>query len=122
VHGERTVLVVDDEADLRETLRDVFTDEGFGVRLASNGREALDLLKQGVVRPCVVILDLMMPVLDGNAVYAAMKADPQLAGIPVVVQTSDPSRAPVGVLVMRKPIRLDALLQVVERNCRCSGH
>lgn len=116
---QRIVLLVDDEIELRETLHDVFVDEGFGVRTASNGREALDLLRSSPVKPCIVILDLRMPVLDGNAVYAAMKSDPDLASIPVLVSTSDPGIAPAGAQVMRKPIRLDALLELVEQNCRC---
>lgn len=116
---QRIVVVVDDEIELRETLHDVFVEEGFGVRTASNGREALELLRSLPVKPCIVILDLRMPVLDGNAVYAAMKADPDLATIPVLVSTSDPTLAPAGAQVMRKPIQLDALLELVEKNCRC---
>jgi two-component system, sensor histidine kinase and response regulator len=112
-----TVLVVDDEEGICETLRDVFEDEGFNVRTVNNGRDALRVLQDLPTKPCVVILDLIMPILDGNAVYAAMKADPELAGIQVVISTSDPSRAPEGSVVMRKPIALDALLALVRRCC-----
>ena len=113
----KTVVVVDDEEGICETLRDVFEDEGYSVGVATNGADALELLRRLSPKPCIVVLDLLMPVLDGNAVYRAMKADPTLADIPVVISTSDPSRAPSGVLIMRKPIVLDVLLGVVRKNC-----
>ena len=113
----KTVLVVDDEEGICDTLRDVFEDEGYSVGVATNGALALAILKELSPKPCIVILDLLMPVLDGNAVYRAMKADPTLANIPVVISTSDPSRAPSGVLIMRKPIVLEVLLGVVRKSC-----
>ncbi|MEP6591454.1 MAG: response regulator [Gemmatimonadota bacterium] len=115
--AECTVLVVDDEFELVQTLREVFTDEGYHVRTVSNGRDALRYLRETAVKPCLVVLDLILPMLDGNAVYAIMKADPELASVPILVSTSDPSRAPAGAEVMRKPIVLDALLAHVERYC-----
>jgi CheY-like chemotaxis protein len=108
----RTVLVVDDEADIRESLRDALGDEGYSVMLASNGKEALALLPK-VPRPCAIILDLIMPIMSGMEFYEAMRAVPQLADIPVLISTSDPSRAPTRVPVMRKPINLDRLLMSV---------
>jgi CheY-like chemotaxis protein len=113
----KTIVVVDDEEGICETLRDVFEDEGYTVAIASNGAEALALLRSMPVRPCIVILDLLMPILDGNAVYRAMKADPALASVPVVVSTSDPSRAPSGVFIMRKPVALDLLIDTVRKCC-----
>jgi CheY-like chemotaxis protein len=108
----KTVLVVDDEADIRESLRDALGDEGYSVMLASNGKEALALLPK-VPRPCAIILDLIMPVMSGMEFYEAMRAVPQPADIPVLISTSDPSRAPNRVPVMRKPINLDRLLMTV---------
>jgi CheY-like chemotaxis protein len=109
----RTVLVVDDEPDIRESLKEALTDEGYLVEVASNGRQALELLPQ-LSRPCAVIMDIIMPIMSGIELYAAMRAVPALADIPVVVSTSDPSRAPSGVLIMRKPIDLGRLLKTVE--------
>jgi two-component system, sensor histidine kinase and response regulator len=110
--ARRTVLVVDDEPDIRETLGDVLLDEGYSVELAANGQEALRRLPE-LSRPCAVILDIIMPVMSGTEVYAAMQADPRLNDIPVVVSTSDPSRAPSGVLLMRKPVNLSRLLSAL---------
>jgi len=107
-----TILVVDDERDIREVLRDILEDEGYEVLLAANGAQALALLA-GLPHPRVVILDLIMPVMSGVELYAALKADPALRGIPVIISTSDHSRAPPGVPVMKKPLDLDRLLAAI---------
>ncbi len=108
--GGTTVLIVEDEADLRETLRDALVGNHYQVATAANGREALDLLLGRQPLPDLVILDLLMPVLDGIAMYRAMKQHPRLAAIPVVISTADPTRAPEGVTVLPKPVRLAHLL------------
>jgi len=96
-----TVLVVDDDTDLRESLGDVLRGEGYAVTLASNGREALDLLP-GLKRPCAVVLDMEMPVMSGIEFYRAMSEIPALADIPVAVLTCNPSLAPSGLPKMKK--------------------
>jgi len=111
-----TVLIVDDDADIRASLQDFFEDQGFEVATAADGLQALDLLEEEKL-PCVVVLDLLMPQLDGNEVYDRMQKDPRLANVPVIVSTSDPSRAPSGALIMRKPVNLDRLLRVVRQHC-----
>jgi two-component system, sensor histidine kinase and response regulator len=107
-------LIVDDEQDLLDSLAEFFEDEGFSVATARNGAEALAQLRNSDL-PSVVILDLLMPVMSGIEVYAAMQKDPRLARLPVVVSTSDPSRAPSGVLIMKKPVNLDRLLSTVRQ-------
>jgi CheY-like chemotaxis protein len=116
----KTVLVVDDEADIRVSLRDILEEEGYVVVEAANGRQALELLP-GLPRPCAIILDIIMPIMSGNELYEAMQADPRLADIPLVVSTSDPSRAPSGVLLMKKPIHLARLLTTVAGLFASSG-
>jgi CheY-like chemotaxis protein len=66
----RTVLVVDDNPDIRVALTDILEDEGYGVMHATNGLEALDKLRTDAPRPCVILLDLMMPKMDGAASVA----------------------------------------------------
>ena len=117
----RRLLIVDDEEDIREGLREVFEDEGYEVATAANGREALQALR-GRELPCGVILDLVMPVLSGNEVYDAVKADELLSSVPLLISTSDPSRAPPGSLVMKKPIDLEALIAAVARLCGRAHH
>jgi CheY-like chemotaxis protein len=111
------VLIVEDERDLLDSLQEFFEDEGFQVQTANNGAEALSLLDSDEL-PSVVLLDLMMPLLDGNEVYARMRSEPRLASIPVIVSTSDPSRAPSGVLIMKKPVNLSSLLGAVQSHCQ----
>jgi two-component system, sensor histidine kinase and response regulator len=107
-----TVLVVDDEPDIRESLRDALEDEGYSVVTAGNGREALEILS-AIERPCALILDIIMPMMSGAEVWETMRGDAELASIPVIVSTSDPTRAPDGAPIMRKPIDLDRLLTMV---------
>ena len=114
---EKTIVVVDDEPGYCETLKDVLEDEGYHVEIAADGQAALELLRRLPGRPCLLLLDLIMPILDGNAVYREVKADPRLAPMPVVIATSDPARAPSGATVMAKPVRLERLLEVVRRAC-----
>lgn len=111
-----TILIVDDETDIRETLEDFLTDAGFEVRTAADGAAALRVLHEPEL-PCVVILDLIMPVVDGNEVIAAMQQDQRLCKVPVIITTSDPARAPQGIAMMRKPVSLQSLLVAVQRMC-----
>lgn len=113
----KTIVIVDDEPGTAETLRDVFEDEGYAVQTAHDGEEGLAVLRRLSVRPCVVILDLLMPNLDGIGMLNAMKQDPALADLPVLITTSDPSKAPSGVLIIKKPVNLGLLIDNVRKCC-----
>ena len=117
--GIHKILVVDDDADIREVLSEVLMDNGHEVVTASNGREALELLRQGL-QPCMVFLDLMMPVMDGYLFMEERRSDPTLAAIPVAVITAgrqiDFDRLD-GATVVPKPLRLPVLMSVVQQNC-----
>ncbi len=115
------VLIVEDDADLREMMAQLLSLEGFKARSASNGRDALDYMHESGDRPDVILLDLMMPVMDGWEFRRYQQQDPELAGIPVVVLSAlDPSRA--GDLhpdaFLKKPLDFDRLLDIVRRHCR----
>lgn len=112
-NGHTSVLIVEDEADLRDTLREALEDKHYRVSVAANGKEALDLLLAKRPLPDVVIFDLQMPVLDGISMYRAMQQHPQLSAIPVMVSTADPTKAPAGVLVLPKPLKLARLLDEI---------
>jgi len=114
------VLVVDDDVDIRETLVEVFLDEGYEVVAAGDGAQAMVLLRTEA--PCVVVLDLLMPNVGGTEVYARMQSDAVLSLIPVVISTSDPSRAPAGATVVRKPVDLERMVDLVRRLCSDRGH
>ena len=112
-----TLLIVDDEADLRESLQEYLEDQGYRVLTATNGQEALEVMS-GDALPCVVILDLIMPVMNGRELHDRMQQDARLAAVPVIVSTSDPSRAPAGVPILRKPYDLRRLLAAVQTHCK----
>ncbi len=110
------ILIVDDEPDIRDSLAEFFQDEGYAVVTAPDGAAALEALATGQL-PCVVILDLLMPILDGNEMYERMRSDPRYCAVPVIISTSDPRRAPSGVLTMKKPVSLMRLLSAVRQYC-----
>jgi len=114
------ILIVDDDADTRETLSDVLGDEGYSVLGAADGLEALELLRS--VTPRLILLDLNMPSMDGQSFRERQLLIPPLASIPTVA-LSAVSQLPerVGHLtfdeVLTKPVDLDALLALVARYC-----
>ena len=103
------VLVVDDDAMIRETMQLLIEDAGYEVVTAADGMEGIDAMRAH--RPCLVVLDLMMPLMTGWQVLAAMKADVRLAEIPVCVVSAFPKHAPLeATTVLPKPVRLNVLL------------
>ena len=117
----KSILIVEDDADLREALSAVLRDEGYFVAMAADGREALDRLRRQW-RPSLILLDLTMPVMNGWQFRAEQRRDPALSGIPVVVLSAGEHLAeqmvPLGIKdYVRKPIALDHLLRTIERYC-----
>jgi CheY-like chemotaxis protein len=115
------VLIVEDDRDISSSVAELLEDSGFATCVAFNGAEALKMLNSGV-RPSVILLDLMMPVMDGFAFRDAQRKDPALAMIPVVVMSADgnlaerQSRAQANAYI-RKPLDIDALIAVVQEYC-----
>ena len=110
------LLVVDDDPEIRESLRSAFEDEGYRVRTASDGLEALEVMIGEP--PCAIVLDLMMPRMTGWQVLDRMAADPVLASVPVCLLTAVPDALPqTAASVLKKPASLQALLDFVNRNC-----
>ncbi|MHB1843997.1 MAG: response regulator [Deltaproteobacteria bacterium] len=116
-HGP--VLVVDDDPDIRETIGELLEDEGYRTVRLENGQQALDYLRSEETRPCLVFLDLMMPVMDGQTVLRERAADPNLSAVPVVVITAagNPSATLPADRILRKPVRLESLLDAVHEFC-----
>jgi CheY-like chemotaxis protein len=117
-----SILVVDDEADLRIMLSELLTDEGYTVAQVANGREALAHLQATTALPHLILLDLMMPIMDGWAFLHVRQGDPLVRAIPVVVISAACNiAASVAALnvqeTLTKPIDVDDFLIVVERYC-----
>jgi len=111
-----TVLLVEDEDELREMMSDALEFNGYKVVAARDGQDALDALS--TIQPCLVLLDLLMPGMNGWDFFAKLRQLPQLADVPVVVHSSSPSSAPEGVTrVLQKPLQLERLLSVIREYC-----
>jgi CheY-like chemotaxis protein len=118
------VLVVDDDLEIRETVRQVLESEGYQVAAASDGAEALDLLHGGVV-PRLILLDLMMPIMNGWQLREALRGDAKLETIPIVVFTGAGNAAANAESLqaagyITKPVDLEPLLACVARFCRAA--
>lgn len=113
------VLIVEDDEDIRTLVTmAIETELGCTVHTASNGQEAIDLLRRLEQRPCLILLDWMMPVMDGQEVLRHLRADDVLASIPVTIVSAMPGlEGKVGARVMRKPVGLDSLLHLVRQHC-----
>src|SRR6185436_21134841 len=110
--------VVEDEPDLLEVTRFALECEGFAVETARNGQEALELLRAGA-RPGLVLLDLMMPVMNGWELLDKIARTPSLQGIPIVVLTAATSADVHGAAaILRKPLELGSLIEIVEHYTR----
>jgi CheY-like chemotaxis protein len=115
IKGGPLVLIVDDDPDSRATARMVLEDEGYTVDVASNGQMALERLRS-LPRPTLMLVDLMMPVMDGPTLLVALEASAEHSRIPVVVMTaSGPDSRTSGLRypVLRKPFGLDDLMRLV---------
>ncbi len=108
------LLVVDDDRDTRETLRTALEDQGYTVAVAANGAEAMHKLEERP--PRLVLLDLMMPIVDGWEVLDRMRANPALDGVAVCICTAlSPPKGTRADFVLQKPFDVGAVMDVVER-------
>ena len=115
-----SVLVTDDDDDIRDSIREVLEDEGYSVAVAAHGREALECLAE--VRPQLILLDLSMPVMNGQEFRKAQLEHPIWKEIPVVVLSAagrmqEKTSGMDAADLVAKPIKLDKLLLVVRRFC-----
>lgn len=114
------VLVVDDDDDVRATVIETLEDEGYRALGASHGWEALEKLRSGGSLPSLILLDLMMPVMDGKTFRLRQLEDPTLAQVPVVVMTADTRIRPKADELdaagyLKKPLELSELLALCQR-------
>lgn len=113
-----SILIVDDDQDVREILAQLLEDEGYSVASASNGREALERLET-LPRPVLMILDLMMPVMSGWEVMDVLRREDKRQDVRVAIASAVPNpEVPDADAVLRKPIDLDNLLDTVARLAR----
>jgi CheY-like chemotaxis protein len=113
----RLILIAEDEFGLAEVMAQLLIDRGYEVEVAVNGTAALAHME--VRLPDLVLVDLMMPILDGPGLVRRMRAEPALAQVPVVVMTAMPGAIPADIIpivqgVLAKPFTPEALMAAVE--------
>jgi CheY-like chemotaxis protein len=118
----RTVLIVEDDPDIRSAIVEVLADDNYRALEASNGADALDELRTAAPRPCVILLDVMMPVMDGKEFRRQQNGDESLRGIPVVVLSAHADATSYAEQMqaagfLKKPVDLRTLLQTIEQFC-----
>lgn len=114
------ILVVDDDVDVRDALAAALESEGYSVLSTASGAEALEVLRSRAIAR-VILLDLMMPLMDGYEFRAQQQEDPTIAEIPVIVITAGASVATAeldGLTVVHKPLDLSSLLSTIRQHCR----
>ncbi|MEW5850074.1 MAG: response regulator [Myxococcota bacterium] len=115
----KTILVVEDEYAIMDALAALLQDEGYRVLTAAHGKEALEVMSRD--KPDVVLLDLMMPVMDGMTALQAIRADPQLRDVPVIVMSAASSRLnPASGASSRilKPFHVGVLLDEIRKQLK----
>jgi CheY-like chemotaxis protein len=122
MQASHCVLVVDDDVDIRDTIQDILQLSGYAVMQADNGFSALEYLRSAKELPCLILLDLTMPQMDGAEFREEQLKSRELAEIPVIVLTADgnteqQAQTLHAARVMRKPITLRALLDAVKQHC-----
>ena len=121
---QHVVLVVEDDHDVRQAIAEVLEDNSYRAVEVANGREAIEALRAraATCKPCLILLDIMMPVMDGREFLEQQRQDPDLSDIPVVVLSAhaslDESASDLrAAAYLRKPIRAETLLSAVRRLC-----
>lgn len=119
------VLLVDDDFAILDAMRELLQDEGYEVEIAENGQEALTRLRRAPIRQQLILLDLMMPIMNGWQFREEQVRDPGLASIPtVIVSANAPDRYSGDVKTdgfVRKPLNASELLAVVRKHCQAEG-
>jgi CheY-like chemotaxis protein len=121
IRDEKIVLVVDDDSSARQGLCKLLDARGYSVSQAENGKTALELLKKMPHFPCLVVLDLAMPVMDGAGFLNVRAHDPILRDIPVVIVSgsmrSEKSFDGIDAYLC-KPVNVDRLLEIIDQRCQ----
>ena len=122
INPKKKVLIVDDDLDLQNIIQSALDLEGYEVIVADNGKEALDILnnQEGENKVSCIILDLMMPVMDGTTMLNLLRGDPRFSKIPVIISTAkgvvDQKNIDNSQAVIKKPMKIDQLYDTVKKH------
>lgn len=117
------ILIIEDDAGIRDMLSECLADEGYTILTAVDGRQGLELLRSSASAPALILLDLAMPVMSGWEFMEAQQRDPRLAAIPLVVLSADSSVAKQQLIAGRtplitKPVDINVLIDTVAAHVR----
>lgn len=114
----QSILVVEDDDDIRNAIVDLLETEGYSTESAVNGKDALDKLNI-IPKPCLVLLDMMMPIMNGREFLDTVMKDSHLAPIPVLIVSAvaDKTNTEGSVGFLKKPIDIEVVLKVVAQYC-----
>ena len=115
----KCVLLIEDELPVREMMRDVLELEGYQVLSAANGKDALEALHASPTSPCVILLDLMMPVMNGWEFLDVLRSSPRHSHVPVVICSAfhETAKSIRPSAILKKPFQLPSLLKTVQAFC-----
>jgi CheY-like chemotaxis protein len=121
--GQRgSILIVEDDEDIRAAMAELLETEGFEVAVASNGQEGLEVLGQ-MRAPCLVLLDLMMPVMNGEDFLRHVRKDPAMDSVPVIIVTASGRTLLPGTQgLLKKPFEISDLFATVAAHCAIPDH
>jgi CheY-like chemotaxis protein len=119
---QKTILVVEDDPDVRSTVLEVLAEESFGAVAVRNGVEAIRYLHYAPRLPDLILLDLMMPVMDGWELKKRLDREPKWKDIPVVIYSANTRVRPISAtVVLAKPISLTQLIDTIAMHVKKEG-
>jgi two-component system, chemotaxis family, chemotaxis protein CheY len=120
--GKQTILLIEDDRAIRETIRQALEMEGFSVLTAEHGREGLAVLNNPSNKPSLILLDLMMPVMNGWEFMDALENDPSIPRPPIIITSAVRDRPELqrAVEFLSKPIELEILLEAIQKHLAVS--
>jgi len=110
------ILIVDDDTDAREALGELLRQRGYSVICAENGEAAFNQIRNWNAPPALILLDLFMPIMGGQAFLRRARADRRLRNVPIIVTTADPwAEPPEADAILSKPLRPETLIAAIRR-------
>jgi two-component system, chemotaxis family, chemotaxis protein CheY len=120
-NASKQILLIEDDSDILDALTELLSMEGFSVQSANNGKEGLDYLQSGADLPKLILVDLMMPIMDGQQFLREKAADKRLQGLPTIVMSADssfhknPNILNAAVALVKKPIDIDQFVSTIKK-------
>lgn len=117
---EKYILLVEDDLDISEAIQSILQEEGFNIKCTFNGKEALEYLKDAPAVPTLILLDIMMPYMNGYEFREAQLKDQKISEVPTIILSAAGKHEDIDRLhfreCLKKPLDLETLLDVVRRN------